>query len=72
MEEPVGLEVWLFDYEGNLYGKSITAYLMDFQRPEQKFASMEELKNQIAEDAIQARQTLAQIDGGYLEQSYRY
>lgn len=72
MEEPVGLEVWLFDYEGNLYGKSITAYLMDFQRPEQKFASMEELKNQIAEDAIQARQTLARIDGGYLEQSYRY
>ncbi len=72
MEEPVGLEVWLFDYEGNLYGKEITVYLIDFQRPEQKFASMEELKTQIAEDAIQARQTLAQIDGGYLEQSYRY
>lgn len=72
MEEPVGLEVWLFNYEGNLYGKAITVYLIDFQRPEQKFASMEELKTQIAEDAIQARQTLAQIDGGYLEQSYRY
>lgn len=72
MEEPVGLEVWLFDYEGNLYGKEITVYLLDFQRPEQKFASMEELKTQIAEDAIQARQTLDRLDSGYLEQSYRY
>lgn len=72
MEEPVGLEVWLFDYEGNLYGKEITVYLLDFQRPEQKFASMEELKAQIAEDAIQARQTLDRLDSGYLEQSYRY
>lgn len=72
MEEPVGLEVWLFDYEGNLYGTEITVYLLDFQRPEQKFASMEELKAQIAEDAIQARQTLDRLDSGYLEQSYRY
>lgn len=71
-EEPVGLEVWLFDYDGNLYEKQIAVYLLDFQRSERKFASLEELKEQIDEDALQARQTLAQLGSGYLAQSYRY
>lgn len=71
-EEPVGLEVWLFDYDGDLYEKQITVYLLDFQRSEHKFASLEELKVQIDDDALQARQTLAQLGSGYLEQSYRY
>lgn len=59
-ENPVGLEVWLFDYEGNLYGKKLTVFLIEFQRPERKFASVEELKKQIAEDTIRAKEILAQ------------
>lgn len=71
-EEPVGLEVWLFDYEGNLYDKEITVYLIDFQRAECKFNSLEELKRQIAGDALQSRQTLSLLDSGYLARSFRY
>lgn len=56
-DEPVGLEVWLFDYEGDLYGKEITVYLLDFQRGERKFDSLEQLKQQIREDAMLAKQT---------------
>lgn len=71
-EEPVGLEVWLFDYEGDLYDKEITVYLMDYQRAERKFASLEELKQQIDGDARQAKQTLSLLDKGYLARSFRY
>lgn len=71
-EEPVGLEVWLFDYEGDLYDEEITVYLMDYQREERKFASLEELKQQIDGDARQAKQTLSLLDKGYLARSFRY
>lgn len=54
-ENPVGIEVWLFDYEGDLYGKTLTVYLMNFQRPEQKFPSVEELREQIREDTEGAK-----------------
>lgn len=70
-KEPIGLEVWLFDYEGNLYDKEITVYLIDYQRAERKFSSLEELKRQIARDAAQAKQTLALLDNEYLPQSFR-
>ena len=70
-EEPVGLEVWMFDYEGNLYDKEITVYLIAYQREERKFASLEELKQQIAGDARRAKQTLSLLDKGYLARSFR-
>ena len=46
----VTLEVWLFDFEGDLYDKELIVYLLDFQRPERKFESLEELKEQIDRD----------------------
>lgn len=52
---PVGLEVWLFDYGGDLYGRELTVYLMNYQRPERKFSSIGELREQIARDAEAAR-----------------
>lgn len=57
-ENPVGLEVWLFDYDGNLYGKEITAYFYEYQRQEQKFSSMEQLKRQIQKDTAKAKEIL--------------
>lgn len=71
-KESIGLEVWLFDYAGNLYEKEITVYFLDFQREERKFSSLEELKQQIAKDAKQAKKTLAQLDTQFLQQSFRY
>jgi riboflavin kinase/FMN adenylyltransferase len=52
--EPL-LEVHLFDYADDLYGRRIEAALVKFIRPEQKFASFDALKAQIAADALTAR-----------------
>ncbi|MGN0155237.1 MAG: bifunctional riboflavin kinase/FAD synthetase [Lachnospiraceae bacterium] len=46
----VGLETYILDYEGNLYGKELSTELLYFIRPEEKFASMEELTMQIRND----------------------
>ena len=51
----VRAESWLLDFEGDLYGKTITLALLKFLRPEQKFDSLEELKAQILLDAEQVK-----------------
>ena len=38
------IESFLFDYEGNAYGKNVRIELHEFRRPEQKFADIEEMK----------------------------
>lgn len=58
-ENPVGIEVWLFDYEGDLYGQTLTVSLMNFQRPERKFSSVDELREQIRLDTDEAKRFLA-------------
>lgn len=49
------LEVHLFDFQGNLYGKQLEVVLLAKLRNEQKFDSFELLKQQIQIDAEQAR-----------------
>jgi riboflavin kinase/FMN adenylyltransferase len=49
------LEAHLFDFDQDLYGKELTVELRFFLREEQKFASFDALKEQIAQDAAQAR-----------------
>jgi riboflavin kinase / FMN adenylyltransferase len=51
-------EVHLFDFAGDLYGKTLRVALVDFIRPEMKFAGLEQLKAQIAADGQAARQIL--------------
>lgn len=53
------LEAHLFDYAGDLYGKTIEVALIAFLRPERKFESFEALKAQIEKDAADARAALA-------------
>lgn len=48
-------EVHLLDWSGDLYGHTLTVSLEHFLRPEQKFASLDELKSQIQRDCEQAR-----------------
>lgn len=43
-------EVFVFDYKGDAYGKKIAVEFYDFERPEMKFASVEELKEQVNAD----------------------
>lgn len=49
-ESPVGVETFIMGLEANLYGKEIEVQLLNFERPEQKFSSLEELKEQIEKD----------------------
>ncbi|EET58208.1 riboflavin biosynthesis protein RibF [Marvinbryantia formatexigens DSM 14469] len=45
-----GVETYLFDYEGDLYGRMIEVQLHAYERPEQKFPDMESLKAQMQRD----------------------
>lgn len=49
------LEVHLFDFEGDLYDQVLEVELLHFIRPECKFESFEQLKEQIKRDAESAR-----------------
>ena len=55
------LEAHLLDTDVDLYGRHLRVALVDFIRPESKFAGLDALKAQIAEDAAQARVILATI-----------
>ena len=57
-----GVEVWLFGYNGNLYGKVLTVSFIEFLRHEKKFASIEELKEQIKKDTNRAEEILSLRD----------
>lgn len=50
------IETHVFDYDGDAYGKKVTVILESFIRPEEKFESIEELKNQIKKDMQQIQQ----------------
>ena len=57
--DEVQLEVHLFDFSGNLYGQRVTVTPVAKLRAEQRFASLEHLKQQIEKDAACAKQLLA-------------
>jgi riboflavin kinase/FMN adenylyltransferase len=52
------LEVWLFDFDEDLYGQIIETELAAFLRPEEKFGSIELMVEQIHRDEAQARKIL--------------
>jgi riboflavin kinase / FMN adenylyltransferase len=55
------LEAHLFDIDADLYGRHLRVALIDFIRPEIKFAGLDALKAQIAKDARRARELLAGV-----------
>ncbi|WP_287127876.1 bifunctional riboflavin kinase/FAD synthetase [Candidatus Cyanaurora vandensis] len=52
------VEVHLLDWQGDLYGKTLTVELLSYLRPESKFTSVAALKQQIQADTCTARQLL--------------
>lgn len=62
--EQVVLEVHLFDFDGDLYGRHARVAFVEFLRPEKKFDGLESLKKQIAEDGRAARALLAEVPNG--------
>lgn len=56
------IEVHLFDWNQDVYGKHVGVTLEKFIRPEMKFSGIDELKQQIAVDAEQAKVFFNLID----------
>ena len=52
------LEVFLFDFSGDLYGQVVDVAFVGWIRGEEKFESVEALKQQMAADSRQARDVL--------------
>ena len=57
-EEEARLEVWLFDFDEDLYGQQIETDLIAFLRPEEKFDTVEIMVEQVRRDEAAARALL--------------
>ena len=51
----ITVEAWILDFDGDLYGKEITLEFHHFLRREEKFPTLEALKAEILENALQTR-----------------
>ncbi len=52
---PIGVETHILDFDRDVYEKSITVTFCQYLRPEQKFASVDELQAQMKRDCAEAR-----------------
>lgn len=57
----ITVEPWLLDFSGDLYGKELTLQFHTFLRPERKFESLEELRQEIQKNAAQTREFFGKI-----------
>lgn len=53
--DAVSVETYLYDFQGDMYGKEIVTELLQFKRPEQKFPDVEALKAQMEADIRQGQ-----------------
>lgn len=60
LETPL-LEVWLFDFDEEIYGQTVDTQLIAWLRSEEKFDGLDALKVQIDADARAARAALASV-----------
>ena len=59
------LEVFLFDFSGDLYGQTIDVAFVDWIREEKVFASVDDLVRGMNNDSHQARAALARAPGAF-------
>ena len=53
------IEVYFFDFNGDLYDRELTIYFLKYLREEQKFSSVALLKKQLQDDETTARKAIA-------------
>lgn len=56
------LEVFLFDFDGDIYGKELEVAFVEYIRPEEKFDGLDPLIAQMQLDTSRAKEILAQAD----------
>lgn len=56
-----GVETFLFDFDGDLYGRTLEVCLHTYTRKEQKFPSLEVLKATMEQDIVHAKEYFAKI-----------
>ncbi len=59
----IKIETHILDFDGDLYGKTITVAFLQFLRPEQRFSGIEALKEQLEQDKCRARAWLHDFEG---------
>ena len=59
------LEVFLFDFSGDLYGQAVDVAFVDWIRPELRFDTIEELVRRMDEDSRLARTSLARAPDAF-------
>ena len=57
-DNSVSVETYIFDFDGDVYGKNIVVYFIERTREVTKFNSVDELKSQLEKDEQQIRQIL--------------
>jgi riboflavin kinase/FMN adenylyltransferase len=62
-ETEAAIEVFLFDFDGDLYGQDIEIEFIAHLRDDEAFSSEADLKAQMARDCEAARAVLARVDG---------
>ncbi len=55
-EGAVGIETHILGFDEDVYGEEIVLDFLHFQRPERRFASLDELKNQLKQDILKAKE----------------
>lgn len=65
------LEIFLFDFEGNLYGQDIRVEFIEFIRADAKFRSGTDLAKQMEADCAKAKEILAQVSANDPMSRYR-
>lgn len=55
LENRMVAETYLYDFEGDLYGQTVTVQLLHFLRPERRFPDVEALKAQMRSDIAEGR-----------------
>ncbi len=61
-QNPLNLETFIFDFDGDIYGETLSVALIEFQRPEIQFSDIHLLKKQMDIDSQKAKDILAQLD----------
>ncbi len=56
----VTVEPWILDFDGDLYGQTVTLELHKFLRPEQRFPDLKQLQAEIRRNAQQTREFFAE------------